>query len=62
MSICLRACRSQPWRWIAYSCNGFHEEEPEAKYGGIANLWRDVLSRHTQQPYHLQVPDRQPVD
>jgi hypothetical protein len=49
------SCRWQPWRWITYSCNGFHEEAPEKKYGGIGNLWRDVMSRHIQQPYHLQV-------
>lgn len=47
--------RWQPFRWLTYSCNGFHEEEPEHLYGGIGNLWRDVMARHTQQPFHLQV-------
>lgn len=51
----VHACRWQPWRWMTYSCNGFHEEEHEKKYGGIGNLWKDVMSRHAQQPYHLQV-------
>lgn len=40
---------------MTYSCNGFHEPEAEALYGGIGYLWRDVLSRHAQQPFHLQV-------
>jgi hypothetical protein len=53
-SSCSR-CRWQPFRWLTYSCNGFHEEEPEHLYGGIGNLWRDVMARHTQQPFHLQV-------
>jgi hypothetical protein len=49
------ACRWQPFRWFTYSCNGFHEEANEKKYGGIGNLWKDVMQRHAQQPYHLQV-------
>jgi hypothetical protein len=40
---------------MTYSCNGFHDEEHERTYGGISNLWKDAMSRHTQQPYHLQV-------
>lgn len=50
-------CRWQPFRWLSYSCNGFHEEEPERLYGGIRNLWRDVYARHMQQPFHLQVQE-----
>lgn len=52
---CHVACRWQPFRWFTYSCNGFHEEANERKYGGIGNLWKDVMQRHAQQPYHLQV-------
>eukprot|EP00879_Flechtneria_rotunda_P009341 GHRR01009780.1.p1 GENE.GHRR01009780.1~~GHRR01009780.1.p1 ORF type:complete len:646 (+),score=209.66 GHRR01009780.1:188-2125(+) len=47
--------RSEPWRWIFYSCNGFHEDEPEHKYGGIAYMWKDVMQRHQQMRFHLQV-------
>eukprot|EP00882_Tetradesmus_deserticola_P007081 GHRQ01007454.1.p1 GENE.GHRQ01007454.1~~GHRQ01007454.1.p1 ORF type:complete len:673 (+),score=308.38 GHRQ01007454.1:542-2560(+) len=53
-SICLPA-RQEQWRWVFYSCNGFHEDAPQAKYGGISNLWRDLLQRHGQVRYHLQV-------
>ena len=27
----------------------------QVKYGGISNLWRDLMQRHTQARYHLQV-------
>lgn len=53
-SICLPA-RQEHWRWVFYSCNGFHEDAPQVKYGGISNLWRDLMQRHTQARYHLQV-------
>lgn len=43
------------WHWAYYSCNGFHEPEPAMKYKGVQPLWRDLMSRHQQQPLQLGV-------
>ncbi|KIY91726.1 hypothetical protein MNEG_16238 [Monoraphidium neglectum] len=36
-------------------CNGFHDAAVEAKYGGIGHMWGDLMARHDQIKFHLQV-------
>lgn len=52
--------RGQNMRWVAHSCNGFsggvNQEEFKGKYDtGFSPLWEDVLSKHSDKPYHCMI-------
>jgi hypothetical protein len=40
---------------VSYSCNGFHENAAEKKYGGIAFLWQDLMREHAAKRFHVMV-------
>jgi hypothetical protein len=46
---------TQPWRWLFYSCNGFHGEHKRAELHGIQPLWTDFFEQHKAKPFHVQV-------
>ncbi|KAJ3209608.1 hypothetical protein HDU67_006053 [Dinochytrium kinnereticum] len=40
-----------------YSCNGFggDAKDPEQNWGGIQPMWADLLRRHQEDPFHVQI-------
>lgn len=46
---------SQPWRWGFYSGNGSYSPQAAGDDGVLQPMWRDVLSAHMEQPFHVMV-------
>ncbi|KAG0282146.1 hypothetical protein BGZ97_009124, partial [Linnemannia gamsii] len=49
------AGRSESFRWMFYSCNGFSSSTDSVAIGGANPLWNDALAKHTEQPYHVMI-------
>ncbi|KAI1305404.1 hypothetical protein EDD11_004995 [Mortierella claussenii] len=49
------AGRSESFRWMFYSCNGFSSTTDAVAIGGANPLWNDVLAKHTEHPYHVMI-------
>ncbi|KAF9133217.1 hypothetical protein BGX30_012378, partial [Mortierella sp. GBA39] len=49
------AGRSESFRWMFYSCNGFSSATDSVAIGGANPLWNDALAKHTEHPYHVMV-------
>lgn len=47
--------RTQDFRWIGHSCNGFSASCNEAEWNGPNPLWDDVMVQHEKQPFHCVV-------
>ncbi|KAG0241920.1 hypothetical protein BGW41_005085 [Actinomortierella wolfii] len=47
--------RSESFRWMFYSCNGFSLSTDSVAFGGPNPLWDDFLAKHTQRPYHVMI-------
>ena len=42
-----------PIRFPYFSCNGFDDPSKSAEMGGIQPMWRDINSKHNEQPLHI---------
>ncbi|OAQ22339.1 hypothetical protein K457DRAFT_143499 [Linnemannia elongata AG-77] len=49
------AGRSESFRWMFYSCNGFSSATDSVAIGGANPLWNDALAKHTEHPYHVMI-------
>ncbi|CAO3568087.1 unnamed protein product [Mortierella alpina] len=49
------AGRSESFRWMFYSCNGFSSATDSVAIGGANPLWNDALAKHTENPYHVMI-------
>ncbi|KAG0048204.1 hypothetical protein BGZ83_006808 [Gryganskiella cystojenkinii] len=49
------AGRSESFRWMFYSCNGFSSSTDSVAIGGANPLWNDALAKHTEHPYHVMI-------
>lgn len=47
--------KTQNFRWVGHSCNGFSASLDPAEWNGPNPLWDDVLKEHATQPYHAVV-------
>ncbi|KAG0267868.1 hypothetical protein DFQ27_008048 [Actinomortierella ambigua] len=47
--------RSESFRWMFYSCNGFSLATDSVAFGGPNPLWDDFLAKHTQRPFHVMI-------
>lgn len=47
--------KTQNFRWIGHSCNGFSAGVKTEDFNGASPLWTDFLEKHAQKPYHVQV-------
>lgn len=45
----------QPMNIMFHSCNGFTLSVNPAEYNGPDPLWKDVLSKHQQRPFHVML-------
>lgn len=45
--------RTENFRWVGHSCNGFSSSIDQSEWNGADPLWRDVLANHAQKPYHI---------
>lgn len=43
----------QNWHWGFHSCSGFSLSVKTEDWGGVAPLWRDVLTQHASAPIHV---------
>lgn len=41
--------------WAAQSCSGYSSHVNQAQWGGVAPLWKDLLGKHDEKPFHLVV-------
>ncbi|KAF9354545.1 hypothetical protein BGX34_010951 [Mortierella sp. NVP85] len=49
------AGRSETFRWMFYSCNGFSSSTDARALGGANPLWNDMMSKHAVTPYHVML-------
>ncbi|KAF9184136.1 hypothetical protein BGZ51_003533 [Haplosporangium sp. Z 767] len=49
------AGRSETFRWMFYSCNGFSSSTDSVAIGGANPLWNDALAKHSENPYHVMI-------
>ncbi|KAF9919806.1 hypothetical protein FBU30_010518 [Linnemannia zychae] len=49
------AGRSESFRWMFYSCNGFSSSTDSVAIGGANPMWNDALAKHTEHPYHVMI-------
>ncbi|KAG0199590.1 hypothetical protein BGX28_007137 [Mortierella sp. GBA30] len=49
------AGRTESFRWMFYSCNGFSSSTDSVAIGGANPLWNDALAKHTEHPYHVMI-------
>ncbi|KAK3804811.1 MAG: hypothetical protein JOS17DRAFT_693125 [Linnemannia elongata] len=49
------AGRSESFRWMFYSCNGFSSATDSVAIGGANPLWNDALAKHSEHPYHVMI-------
>lgn len=47
--------KTQNFRWIGHSCNGFSASLDPKEWNGPDPLWNDALRQHEVQPYHAVV-------
>ena len=45
--------KTQNFRWACHSCNGFSSGVKTEEWGGADPLWRDVLTEHERDPFHV---------
>lgn len=45
----------EDWSWAFYSCNGLDKPENKQSTRGMEPMWRDVVERHAQRPFHALV-------
>ncbi len=45
----------EDWAWAFYSCNGLDKPENKESTHGMEPMWRDVVARHAQRPFHALV-------
>lgn len=47
--------KTQDFRWISHSCNGFSASLNPDDFGGPNPLWDDVVKEHQKRPFHAVV-------